>query len=217
VVVRDNGGVGWELRGDQGLAGEEEGAAVVFSGLGRVESKRESGMEREGASDSLEPEKRGRGACMGVCYGGGEVAVAEPRGGVARAREGQGGEARAVAGVQVTRGVCPSRRWRRGEAVAAMSGSDDRQQRSRGGARGRRRGKGGLKDMFAKTKKSRDLTVNWNFPLIQKPNEKMIKIEVVEFFKSYNFSSGLKFKNLNYKSLFYNFALNSNLIKFCPY
>jgi hypothetical protein len=51
---------------------------------------------------------------------------------VARAREGQGGGARAVVGVQVTRGVCPSRRWRRGEARAAMSGSDDRRQRSRG-------------------------------------------------------------------------------------
>jgi hypothetical protein len=53
------GGAGWELRSDQGLAGEEEGAVVVFSGLGRVESKRESGMEREGASDALELEKRG--------------------------------------------------------------------------------------------------------------------------------------------------------------
>jgi hypothetical protein len=45
----------WELRGDQRLAGEEEGAAVVFSGLGRFESQRASGMEREGASDALEP------------------------------------------------------------------------------------------------------------------------------------------------------------------
>jgi hypothetical protein len=104
----------------------------VISGLGRVESKRESGMEREGASDVLEPEKRGLGACTGICYGRGEVAVAEPRGGMARAREGQGGGARAVAGVQVTRGVCPSRRLRRGEARAAMSGSNDWRQRSRG-------------------------------------------------------------------------------------
>jgi hypothetical protein len=160
VVVRDNGGAGWELRGDQGLAGEEEGAAVVFSGLGRVESKRESGMEREGVSDTLELEKRGRGVCTGVCYSGGEVAAAEPRGGVARTREGQGGGARAVAGVQVTRGVCPSKRWRRGEAGAVISGSNDRRQRSRGGARGRRRGKGGPKDSFAKIEKSRDLTVN---------------------------------------------------------
>jgi hypothetical protein len=65
VIIRDNGGSGWELRGDQGLAGEEEGATVVFRGLGRVESKRESGMEREGASEALEPEKRGRGGVHG--------------------------------------------------------------------------------------------------------------------------------------------------------
>jgi hypothetical protein len=45
----------------------------------------------------------------------------------------------------------------------------------------------------------------------------MVKIEVVEFFKSYNFSLGLKFQNLKYIALFYNFELKSNLIKFCPY
>jgi hypothetical protein len=55
------GGLRWELHGDQGLAGEEEGAAGVFRGLGEVESKRESGMGREGAGEALEPEKRGRG------------------------------------------------------------------------------------------------------------------------------------------------------------
>jgi hypothetical protein len=47
-----------------------KGAAVVFSGLGRVESKRESGMERERAGDALELEKRGEGACTGSCCGG---------------------------------------------------------------------------------------------------------------------------------------------------
>jgi hypothetical protein len=35
------GGLRWELRGDQGLASEEEGAAVVFRGSGQVERKRE--------------------------------------------------------------------------------------------------------------------------------------------------------------------------------
>jgi hypothetical protein len=45
----------------------------------------------------------------------------------------------------------------------------------------------------------------------------MIKIEVVEFFKSYNFALGLKFRNLKYNTLFYHFALKSNLNKFCPY
>jgi hypothetical protein len=59
------GGSRWELRGDQGLAGEEEGAAVVFRGSGQVESQRESGMGREGAGEALEPEKRGRGGVHG--------------------------------------------------------------------------------------------------------------------------------------------------------
>jgi hypothetical protein len=112
--------------------------------------------------------------------------------GVASAREGQGGEARAALELGVTRGgeaqqevARGSRKWR----AAAL------QQRSRGqrgrageqrGARGRRKRGGGPRDWFAKTEKSSDLTVNLNFPLIQKPNEKMIKTEVVEFFKPYN-------------------------------
>jgi hypothetical protein len=45
----------------------------------------------------------------------------------------------------------------------------------------------------------------------------MVKIEVVEIFKSYNFALGFKFKNLKHDALFYNFALKSNLNKFCPY
>jgi hypothetical protein len=51
----------WELRGDQGFAVEEEGGGSGVRGSGRVESKRESGMGREGAGEALEPEKRGRG------------------------------------------------------------------------------------------------------------------------------------------------------------
>jgi hypothetical protein len=68
--------------------------------------------------------------------------------GVARAREGQGGEARAVAGVQATRGVAMSWRWRRETAEARhMAGeaaaSDVKQSRgAEQSARGRRRGKG---------------------------------------------------------------------------
>jgi hypothetical protein len=42
----------------------------------------------------------------------------------------------------------------------------------------------------------------------------MVKIEVVELFKSYNFALGLKSKNLKYTALIYTFALNLNLIKF---
>jgi hypothetical protein len=62
---RTMGGSRWELRGDQGLTGEEEGAAVVFRGSGQTESKRESGMGREGAGEALEPEKKGRGGAHG--------------------------------------------------------------------------------------------------------------------------------------------------------
>jgi hypothetical protein len=58
--------------------------------------------------------------------------TAEPRGGVARAREGQGGGARAVARLGATCGGEGSKRWNRGGAGAAVSSSDDRQQRSRG-------------------------------------------------------------------------------------
>jgi hypothetical protein len=54
------GGSRWELRGDQGLAGEEEGGGGGASGSGRLESKRAIGMGREGVSAALEPEKRGR-------------------------------------------------------------------------------------------------------------------------------------------------------------
>jgi hypothetical protein len=64
---------------------------------------------------------------------------------MARAREGQGGGARAVLGLGMTRGGEGGRRWRRGGAGAVVSGADGRRQRSRGQsracARGGRRGK----------------------------------------------------------------------------
>jgi hypothetical protein len=59
------GGSRWELRGDQELAGKEEGGGSGVRGSGRVESKRESGMGREGAGEALEPEKRERGGMHG--------------------------------------------------------------------------------------------------------------------------------------------------------
>jgi hypothetical protein len=58
------GGGRWQPTGNRELLEWRKGAAVVFSGLGRVESKRESGMEREGAGDALELEKRGRGGAV---------------------------------------------------------------------------------------------------------------------------------------------------------
>jgi hypothetical protein len=44
----------------------------------------------------------------------------------------------------------------------------------------------------------------------------MVKIEVVELFKSYHFALELKFKNLKHNALFCHSALKSNLNKFCP-
>jgi hypothetical protein len=76
----------WELRGDQGLADEEGGGGGV-SGSGRLESKRASGMGREGVSAALEPEKRGRGGVHGRLLrrrGGGR----QSRGAAWHAREG---------------------------------------------------------------------------------------------------------------------------------
>jgi hypothetical protein len=72
--------------------------------------------------------------------------------GVAHAREGQGGEARAVAGVQATRGVARSWRWRWATAEARhMAREAAVSDMKRGGV---------PKDWFAKTEKFRDLTIN---------------------------------------------------------
>jgi hypothetical protein len=76
-------------------------------------------------------------------------------------------------------------------------------------------GERGSEGPFWNLQNLRDLTVNKIFfPLFQSSNEKMVKSKVVEFFKSYNFALGLKFRNLKHNDLFYHFALNSNLIKF---
>jgi hypothetical protein len=125
-----------------------------------------------------------------------------------------------VLGLGATRGGEGSRRWRQGGAGTAVSSVDGRQQRNRAGEqstcqRKKKRG-GGPKDLVGICKNLRDSSVNWIFPLIQRSNEEMTKIEVVEFFKSYSFALGLKFKNLKHNALFYHFALKSNLNKFCP-
>jgi hypothetical protein len=80
-----------------------------------------------------------------------------------------------------------NRRWR----GAAENG---RRQRSNRGAEEQRRCQrrkkrgGGPKDLVGICKNLRDSSVNWIFPLIQSSNEEMTKIEVVEFFKLYNFA-----------------------------
>jgi hypothetical protein len=121
-----------------------------------------------------------------------------------------------VLGLGATRGGEGSRRRRRGGAGVALSGADGRRQRSRVGARGRRRGEGVRGTSLEFAKNLRDSFVNWIFPLIQSSNKEMTKIEVVEFFKCYNFALGFNFKSLKHNALFYHFALKSNLIKFCP-
>jgi hypothetical protein len=94
-----------------------------------------------------------------------------------------------------------------------VSGADCQQQRSRGqssgGARGGRRGED-PRNFVGNCENLRDFTVNRIFPLIQSSNDEVVKIEVVELFKSYNFALGLKFRNLKYTALFYNFTLKSN-------
>jgi hypothetical protein len=105
------GGLEWAAHGEQegaGVGGDGGGGA---RGSGQVESRNENGMGREGASAALEPEKRGQGGMHGQCHGGGEIGAAEPRDGVARAQESQGGGARAALGLGATRGAARSWRW----------------------------------------------------------------------------------------------------------
>jgi hypothetical protein len=111
-------------------------------------------------------------------------------------------EARAALELGATRGcegqqeVARGGRKRRAVVLQQRSGGADQ------GCQRKKKERRGPRDWFAKIEKSRHLTVNRNFPLIQKPNVKMMKIEVVEFFKPYNISLGLKFKNPKYKALF---------------
>jgi hypothetical protein len=58
-VVMVRGELGWAAHGEQEVAGVEEGGGGGVLGSERLESKRASGMEREGASAALELEKRG--------------------------------------------------------------------------------------------------------------------------------------------------------------
>jgi hypothetical protein len=114
-VVR--GGLEWAAHGEQegaGVGGDGDDGA---RGSGQVESRNGNGMGREGASAALEPEKRGRGGVYGQCHGG-EIAAAEPRDGVARAQESQGGGATVALGLRATRGAARSSRWRWGAAEA---------------------------------------------------------------------------------------------------
>jgi hypothetical protein len=129
-----------------------------------------------------------------------------------------------VAGVQVTRGAARSWRWhlgtaearhRAGEAALTPAAEEQWVKQGKQSMCQRRKTRGGgPRDLIRICKNLKDFTVNRISPLIQSSNEEMVKIEVVEIFKSYNFALGLKFRNLKYTTLFYTFALNSNLLKF---
>jgi hypothetical protein len=86
---------------------------------------------------------------------------------------------------------------RRGSTAAVARGSAPAVEEAgaQRGARVRRREGRGPKDLCAKLKVPRDLSVKQNFPLIQRSNEEMPKIRVGGFFKLYNIVLGLKFKS----------------------
>jgi hypothetical protein len=71
----------------------------------------------------------------------------------------------------------------------------------------RKKREGGSRGLIGNYKNLRDFTANRNFPLIQSSNVEMVKIEVVELFKSFNSALGLQFRNLKHNVLFYHFAL----------
>jgi hypothetical protein len=140
-----------------------KGAAVVFGarGVGREKGSTEwNGHELE----KLESRRiEARKGCSARAIAAARCRPAEALVAVALAEEDSRGGKQDRGRGRATRGVFPSRRWRRGGARAAVGGADSRRQ-SRGaekqrGARGRRR-EGGPRDLFAKIEKSRDLTVN---------------------------------------------------------
>jgi hypothetical protein len=109
----------------------------------------------------------------------------------------------------VTRGRGRSRRWQgaagNGERWRSSRETEEQRRRQR-----RKKEERGPRDLTGICKNFRDCSVNRNSPLIQSSNETMVKMEVVELFKNYNFSLGLKLRNLKYKVLFHHFALKLN-------
>jgi hypothetical protein len=87
--------------------------------------------------------------------------------GVARAREVQGGGAKAVAGVQVTRGAARGWRWRWGTAEArhmageaALTPAAEEQRAKQGRCQRRKKRVGGPRDLVGKLQNPRDFPVN---------------------------------------------------------
>jgi hypothetical protein len=105
---------------------------VVFGALGDWRAKELVEWEEKKLVLLLNQKRGARGHARAAAAAA-RWRTAEPRGGVARAREGQGGGARAVLGLGATCGGERSRRWRRGGAGAAVSSVDGRQHRNRAG------------------------------------------------------------------------------------
>jgi hypothetical protein len=108
----------------------------------------------------------------GQCHGGDEMAAAEPRDGMARAQEGQGGKARAALGLGATRGVARSWRWRRGATEAQHMAGDmvltpaaGVQWEKQSSCHRRKKREGGPRGLNGKSKNLRDFTINRIFPV----------------------------------------------------
>jgi hypothetical protein len=163
-VVR--GELQWAAHSEQKGAGVGGDGGGGVRGPGQEESRSKDGMERREASDTLEPEKRGRGDVHEQCHGDGELAAVEPRNGVACAREGQGGKARAALELGSTRGAARSWRWRRGAAeaqhmageAALIPAAEEQRAKQRSCQRRKKRG-GGPRDLVGNCKNLRDFTV----------------------------------------------------------
>jgi hypothetical protein len=82
--------------------------------------------------------------------------------------------------------VAPGRVWRGG--VSAPAAEEQRAKQGEQSMCQRRKKGGGPRDLVGIYRNLRDSSVNWIFLLIQSSNEKMVKIEVVEVFNSYNFA-----------------------------
>jgi hypothetical protein len=188
-------------------------AAVVLGVRGNWGAEMEMEWGEEESVLLLNQRREGEGACTGNATATASCRSAGARTGeecgVANAREARSGELERRSGWRLTRGVDHGRRWRE----AARNGGRWRSSRGNRGAEetpeeeeeGKR-----SEGLSWKCRNFRDCTVNKNSPLIQSSNEKMVKMKVVELFKTYNFALGLKFRNRKHIVLFYYFALYLN-------
>jgi hypothetical protein len=103
----------------------------------------------------------------GACTGDATAVAAEPRNGVARAQEGQGGKARAALRLGSTRGEARNWRWRWGAAEAqhlageaALTPAAKVQRAKQRNCQRRKKREGAPRGSIGKSKNLRDFTVN---------------------------------------------------------